>query len=80
MSDWISEQNNVKLIDLCFVKIFSQLSNKSIRKKFALYSKSKVNSITYDKIYLDCEEKSQTALFIYCHAWQSRDMQLYLWR
>ncbi len=44
------------------------------------YWKNRVNSITYDEICLDCEEKSQTALSIYCHAWQSRDTQLYLWR
>ncbi len=45
-----------------------------------IYWKSKANSITYNKISLNCEEKSQTTLFIYCHAWQSRDMQLYFWR
>ncbi len=32
MNDWTSERNNVKLINLCLVKILSQLSNKSIRK------------------------------------------------
>ncbi len=45
-----------------------------------IYWKNRVNSITYDEICLDCEEKSQTALFIYCHAWQSCDARLYLWR
>ncbi len=45
-----------------------------------IYWKNKVNSITYDEIYLDYEEKSQTALFIYCHAWQSCNVRLYLWR
>ncbi len=45
-----------------------------------IYLKSRVNSITFDEIYLDCKKKSQTALFIYCHAWQSRDTRLYLWR
>ncbi len=44
------------------------------------YWKNKVNSITYDEIYLDYEEKSQTALFIYCHAWQSCNARLYFWR
>ncbi len=43
------------------------------------YSKNRVNSITFDEIYLDCKEKSQTALFIYCHAWQSCNIQLYFW-
>ncbi len=43
------------------------------------YWKNRTNSITYDEIFLDYEEKSQTALFIYCHAWQSCDTQLYLW-
>ena len=33
MSNWTSKQNNIKLINLCLVKILSQLSNKSIRKK-----------------------------------------------
>ncbi len=37
--------------------------------KLIIYWKNKANSITYDEIYLDYEEKSQTALSIYCHAW-----------
>ncbi len=45
-----------------------------------IYWKNKANSITSDEISLDYEKKSQTALFIYCHAWQSCNAQLYFWR
>ncbi len=44
------------------------------------YWKGRANSITYDGIYLDCGEKPQAALSIYCHAWQSRGARLYPWR
>ena len=78
-------EENLKKKFITLSKAFFASSILFVKKKddslyFCMYWKGRANSITYDGIYLDCGEKPQAALSIYCHAWQSRGARLYPWR
>ncbi len=72
MRNWTSEQNNVKLIDLCLIKILSQLSNESIRSWTKLDFQSSLSTRIFYSIWKQKWSSQVHQAFEFTHLHQNR--------